>query len=86
VIGGDASDPQGFAEMLAEASLRSGKPVLYALTGDFGPSDTAEFLAAHGVATAPSAERALRAYLRIVLSASRESGPRLTTGSPDSGA
>jgi acyl-CoA synthetase (NDP forming) len=46
---------------------RSGKPVLYALTGDFGPGFTADYLADHGVVSAPSAERALRAYARLAL-------------------
>jgi acetyltransferase len=86
VIGGDFSDPQGFAEMLVDASSRSGKPVLYALAGDYGTSETADFLAARGVATAPTAERALRAYARLALSVSRVRGARRARGSPDSAA
>jgi acyl-CoA synthetase (NDP forming) len=65
VIGGDHGNPQGFAEMLVEASSQSGKPVLYALTGDFPTGETQELLNASGVVTAPSAERALRAYARL---------------------
>ena len=67
VIGGDGADHQAFSEMLVEASQKEGKPVLYALSGDFGPNSTGEYLADHGVSTAPSAERALRAYARIAL-------------------
>jgi acetyltransferase len=67
VIGGDFGDPRGFAEMLVDESARSGKPLLYALTGDFGSLDLGGFLTEHGIATAPSAERALRAYARLAL-------------------
>lgn len=67
VIGGDRRDPQAFARMMVEASQESGKPVIHALTGDFGPVTTAEYLTDNGIAHAPSAERALRAYARIAL-------------------
>ncbi len=67
VIGGDRFDPQAFSEMLVDASKKNDKPVLYALTEDFGSNPTADYLADHGVATAPSAERALRAYARLAL-------------------
>jgi acetyltransferase len=71
VIGGDRGDPQAFASMLVDESARSRKPVLYALTGDFGSVDLADFLTEHGIATAPSAERALRAYARLALRPTR---------------
>jgi acetyltransferase len=67
VIGGDRADPRAFSEMLVEASRTSRKPLLYALAEDFGTNPTADYLADHGVATAPSAERALRAYARLAL-------------------
>jgi hypothetical protein len=67
VIGGYHADPQAFSEMLVEASRKEGKPVLYALTGFFGDDFTADYLADHGVVSAPSAERALRAYARLAL-------------------
>lgn len=66
VIGGERSNAEGFASMLADARRECGKPVLYALSDDFGPADTAELLAKGGVATAPSAERCLRAYARAI--------------------
>lgn len=67
VIGGDRSDPAGFAEMLIEARRQSGKPVLYAAGGRFfGGEEHLRRLAERGVATAPTAERALRAYARLV--------------------
>jgi hypothetical protein len=52
--------------MLAKHSSETGKPVLYALNEDFGPTSTHELLAENHIATAPSAERALRAYARVV--------------------
>jgi acyl-CoA synthetase (NDP forming) len=67
VIGGDATDPQAFSEMLVEASRKEGKPVLHVISGDYGPNPTGGYLADHGVAFAPSAERALRAYARLAL-------------------
>jgi acetyltransferase len=67
VIGGDAADPQAYSEMLVEASRKEGKPVLHVLSGDFGTNSTGGYLADHGVAFAPSAERALRAYARLAL-------------------
>lgn len=67
VIGGDRLDPEAFARMMVEASQAAGKPVIHALTGDFGPPTTAEHLTANGIAHAPSAERALRAYARVAL-------------------
>ena len=67
VIGGDAFDPEAFSTMLAEASQKESKPLLYALLGAYGPNPTAGYLADHGLATAPSAERALRAYARLAL-------------------
>ena len=67
VIGGDRSDPAAFAEMLIDARQRSGKPVLYAVGGRFfGGEEHLRRLAEGGVATAPTAERALRAYARLV--------------------
>ncbi|GAB4331905.1 MAG: CoA-binding protein [Dehalococcoidia bacterium] len=66
VIGGDRQDPEAFARMLVEASQEAGKPVIHALSGDFGPVTTAEYLTDNGIAHAPSAERALRAYARVV--------------------
>ena len=65
VIGGDAFDPQAFSTMLVEASRKEGKPVLYAMLGAYGHNPTVDYLADHGVATAPSAERVLRAYARM---------------------
>ncbi len=65
VIGGARDDAAGFARMLVDARRESGKPVMYALSDDFGPATTARLLAEGGVATAPSAERCLRAYARI---------------------
>lgn len=69
VIGGDRSDPSGFASMLIEARRQSGKPVLYALGGSFfgGESEQAR-LVEGGVAPAPTPERAVRAYARLVAS------------------
>jgi acyl-CoA synthetase (NDP forming) len=67
VIGGDAADPRAFSEMLVEASRKEGKPVIYVLSRDFGPNSTGGYLADHGVAFAPTAERALRAYARLAL-------------------
>jgi acetyltransferase len=67
VIGGDAADPRAFSEMLVAASQKEGKPVLHVLSGDYGPNPTGGYLADHGVAFAPSAERALRAYARLAL-------------------
>jgi len=67
VIGGDAAEPQAFSEMLVEASRKEGKPVLHVISGDYGPNPTGGYLADHGVAFAPSAERALRAYARLAL-------------------
>jgi acyl-CoA synthetase (NDP forming) len=67
VIGGDAADPQAFSEMLVEASRKEGKPVLHVISGDYGPNPTGGYLADHGVAFAPSGERALRAYARLAL-------------------
>ena len=67
VIGGDAFDPAAFSTMLVEASQKESKPLLYALLGAYGPNSTAGYLADNGVATAPSAERALRAYARLAL-------------------
>jgi acyl-CoA synthetase (NDP forming) len=67
VIGGGFADRQAFSEMLVEASRQQGKPVLYALTGFFGEDSTIDYLADHGVVSAPSAERALRAYARLAL-------------------
>jgi acetyltransferase len=72
VIGLDFGDPQGFLKMLAEESSHSGRPVLYALIGDVASSETTAFLTARGIATAPSAERALRAYARLALRARLE--------------
>ncbi len=66
VIGLSREDPQGFARMLAKHSRETGKPVLFALNEDFGPQSTHELLADTHIATAPSAERALRAYARVV--------------------
>lgn len=67
VINGDRQDPQAFARMMVEASQETGKPVIHALSGDFGPVTTAEYLTDNGIAHAPSAERALRAYARVVM-------------------
>jgi acetyltransferase len=64
VIGGARDDAEGFARMLVEAHRESGKPVMYALAEEGGPSQAA--LADGGVATAPSAERCLRAYARVL--------------------
>ena len=66
VIGGERGNNEGFARMLAGVRRDSGKPVMYALTEDFGPNPSASPLAEAGVATAPSAERCLRAYARVV--------------------
>jgi acetyltransferase len=63
VIGGERGNNQGFARMLVDARRQSGKLVLYALSDDYG-TEVAEFLAAGGVPTAPTAERCLRAYAR----------------------
>ncbi len=68
VIGGERGNFEGFARMLTDARGESGKPVMYALSDDFGPNSTAPLLARGGVATAPSAERCLRAYARIARS------------------
>lgn len=66
VIGGERGNAGGFASMLVDARRHSGKPVLHALGEDFGPVDTAALLADGVVATAPTAERCLRAYARLV--------------------
>lgn len=66
VIGGSRIDIEGFGQMLADARRTTGKPVLYVLGDETGPSPMATFLAEAGVATAPSAERCLRAYVRLV--------------------
>jgi len=65
VIGGEQGNTEGFSRMLADARRDFAKPVMYALTEDFGPNSSAALLAAAGVATAPSAERCLRAYARV---------------------
>ena len=67
VIGGARDDARGFASMLADHSRNTGKPILYALNDGFGPQPTHELLAENHIATAPSAERALRAYARVVV-------------------
>lgn len=67
VIGGSRADLDGFGQMLADARRSTGKPVLYVLTDDPNPSPMATLLAEAGVATAPSAERCLRAYARLVI-------------------
>lgn len=67
VIGGDRSDPAAFAEMLIELRRTAGKPILYAQGGSFfGGEDQRARLAEGGVAVAPTAERAVRAYARLV--------------------
>ncbi len=76
VIGGEQGNNEGFARMLANARRHSGKPVMYALADDFGPNPAAGLLAGAGVATAPSAERCLRAYARLVGLADQGSGGR----------
>jgi acetyltransferase len=63
VIGGERGNSESFARMLVDARGESGKPVMYALSDDYG-TETAAILAAGGVATAPTAERCLRAYAR----------------------
>ncbi len=63
VIGGERGNNDSFARMLVEAHRDSDKPVMYALSDDYG-TETAAILAAGGVATAPTAERCLRAYAR----------------------
>lgn len=65
VIGGEQGNAGGFAQMLIDARLGSGKPVLHALGADFGAESTARALSEGGVATAPSAERCLRAFARL---------------------
>jgi acyl-CoA synthetase (NDP forming) len=66
VIGGSRIDIDGFGQMLADARRSTGKPVLYVLGDEPSPSPMATLLAEAGVATAPSAERCLRAYARLV--------------------
>jgi acyl-CoA synthetase (NDP forming) len=64
VIGGERGNEEGFARMLATAREKSRKPVMHALA-DGGPASVRSLLAAAGVATAPSAERCLRAFARL---------------------
>lgn len=71
VIGGDRTNPEAFAEMLVGARRASGKPVLYALGGSFfGGEELQARLLEGGVATAPTAERAIRAYARLLAATS----------------
>lgn len=63
VIGGARDGVDEFAQMLVEARRHSGKPVMYALAEEGGPVQA--LLAEGGVATAPTAERCLRAYARL---------------------
>ncbi|MBE7520341.1 MAG: CoA-binding protein [Thermoflexaceae bacterium] len=67
VIGGERGNMEGFARMLADVRRESSKPVMYALSDDFGPNPTTPLLAQGDVATAPSAERCLRAYARLAV-------------------
>ena len=66
VIGGERGNEEGFARMLADSRLKGGKPVMYALA-DGGTAAVHTLLAGARVATAPSAERCLRAYARLAI-------------------
>jgi len=66
VIGGDRREPGRFAEMLQETRARFRKPVLYATSFPLASGDHGPELQRAGVATAPSGERLLRAYGRLL--------------------
>lgn len=65
VIGSEPGNAQGFAQMLADARSRHEKPVMHALA-DGAPDGVTELFATGGVGIAPSAERCLRGYARVI--------------------
>ena len=65
VIGVSRGDSGGFAEMLADVTRETGKPLMYVVGPEQQDRRMLEMLAEAGVATAPTAERALRAYARV---------------------
>ncbi len=66
VIGGEGGRAEAFARMLVDVRRAAGKPLMYAASGDFSAAETMELLVEGGVAVVPSAERALRAYARLI--------------------